>query len=301
MLCRNKPHYERWFYRVLYTANFFEIVSRIYRLLGRRFYVGVCQIVAWWYAVTQRGVRNVVRDNLRLLVPRRVKASEAVQTFVNYGATIADYVAIGAMPKQEALSLCVFAKGREHIEEAAASGRGVILATGHYGFFEYGALILGHMGYPVSVVTFPEPSRELTEWRAAYRARWGAETLEIGTDPFSSIPVIQALRNGRFTAMLADRPMGSRSIPISLPGGRIPFSVSPAMLAWITNCDILPVVVRRTPQEQYEIIAKPAVRPDRAKPRDEAIDLCTSQGAAALFEEITQDPTGTNWYHCVGS
>ena len=46
------------------------------------------------------------------------------------------------------------------------------------------------MGYPVTVVTLSEHTRELTEWRANFRRRWGAETIEVGPDAFSSLRIV---------------------------------------------------------------------------------------------------------------
>lgn len=174
----SKPHYERTFYKVLYTPRIFEFTSRIFRFLGRRFYGAVARTVAWLYAVTQRGVRDVVRDNLRILAGPEMSDGDAVKVFTSYGATIADYVAVGNMPQEKAAALCVEGVGGEHLEAIRASGKGAILATGHFGFFEFGALLLGRRGYPITVVTLSEPTPELTKWRADFRKRWGAGTIE---------------------------------------------------------------------------------------------------------------------------
>jgi lauroyl/myristoyl acyltransferase len=218
--------------------------------------------------------------------------------FTTYGATIADYVAVGNMKPSRAASLCAESHGSEHLEEARRAGRGAILATGHFGFFEYGALLLGHMGYPVTVVTLSEHTRELTEWRANFRRRWGAETIEIGPDPFSSLRVLHALGAGGFAAMLADRPLGGPSIPIDLPNGRIAFSTSPALLAWMADCPVVPVTVARRADGHYRIVSRACIWPRRfAGERGVAVEAATRAVAAALFDEIARTPH--QWYQFV--
>jgi len=86
--------------------------------------------------------------------------------------------------------------------------------------------MLQKMGIPITVATLSEPTRQLTEWRAKWRRRWGGSTVEIGADPFSSVQVIRALEEGHCMAMLADRPLPEHGIPVDL---RMAASFSPPL------------------------------------------------------------------------
>ena len=294
-----KPHTERWAYRRLYSANIFELATRIYPLFRRPGAQVLGRTVAWTYAVTQHAIRRIVRDNLALLRKEPVSERDAISVFVNFGATIADYVAVGALPPDKALAFCAENEGVEHLRAATAAGQGVILATGHFSFFEFGAVVLGRMGRKVTIATLPEPSNELTAWRAAWRQRWGTETIAVGTDPFSSLQVARAIGEGRCMAMLADRPIAEHGISFDLPNGRTMLSSSPALLSWITGCKILPVIVTRLPDGRYRIVAKPAVEARRVPhgQRDREIARCTRELGASLFEEIRRVPL--QWYQFV--
>jgi lauroyl/myristoyl acyltransferase len=293
-----KPHYERAFFKLIYTPRIFEFTSRLFRFLGRGVYQGVARSVAWSYAVTQHGVREIVRRNLELLMPGEARGRDAVKVFTTFGATIADYVAVGNMEQAEAEKWRAESLGSEHLEEARRQGRGAILATGHFGFFEFGALLLGRMGYPVTVVTLSEHTPELTKWRADFRKRWGAETIEVGPDAFSSLRVVQALGEGRFAAMLADRPFGGPTVPIDLPGGKIAFSASPALLAYLADCPVIPVTIARREDGRYRIVSQPCVWPRRlGETREACVEAATREIAASLFAEIARHPH--QWYQFV--
>ena len=294
-----RPHTERWAYRRLYRDDIFSLATRLFPILRRPGAQILGRAVAWSYAVTQHAIRRIVRENLSLLQPAPATDRDAIAVFVNFGATIADYVAVGAMPERKAAALCAEHWGVDHLKTATAGGRGVILATGHFSFFEYGAVVLSQMGHKVTIATLPEPSRELTDWRAAWRARWETETIAVGSDSFSSLQVARALDEGRCMAMLADRPIAEHGQPVDLPNGRTLFSTSPALLSWLTGCEILPVVVIRLPGGRYRIVAKPplrARRPGHGR-RDEEIARCTQELAASLFAEICQHPH--QWYQFV--
>lgn len=290
-------HTEKWAYQKLYRANVFELAVRFFPYIHRIGFQAVSRSVAFSYAISQPLVREVVRKNLQLLGP--ATQADAVKLFVNYGATIADYVAVGEMKREKAVALCSECLGMEHLQEATRDGSGVILATGHYGFFEFGAVMLSEMGYKVSIATLPEPRPDLSAWREKWRQRWGTETITVGTDPFSSLQAVHALQAGRCMAMLADRPFGERGIPVDLPHGQTLFSPSPALLSWVTGCKILPVAVRRMPGGQYRITAKPALqaRSDSGASRNDEIARCTRELAAALFEEIRAEPR--QWYQFI--
>ena len=257
--------------------------------------------MAWTYAVTQHAIRRIVRDNLALLRKEPVSEGDAISVFVNFGATIADYVAVGALScRRGSRVLRRDMKVSSTFEAATSEGRGVILATGHFGFFEFGAVVLGRMGRKVTIATLPEPSDTLTAWRAEWRRRWGTETITVGTDPFASLQVARAIGEGRCMAMLADRPMAEHGISFDFPNGRTMLSSSPALLSWLTGCKILPVIVsplaRRTLSNHRQASGASAPRA-RTTERDAEIARCTRELGASLFEEIRRAPL--QWYQFV--
>jgi KDO2-lipid IV(A) lauroyltransferase len=292
-----KSHQDRLAYRLGYTSTAFSALVRIAGGVGRPAARIIGDLTGRAYAATQPGVVDVVRKNLGLLEGRPVSSSEAAGLFSRYGQILADYLWLGSRTPVDGLRLAEIGEGVEHMKSALSKGNGIILATGHFGFFEFGALVLGQMGFPVSAVTYPEPTPALTEWRAEYRRRWGAETIRLASDAFSSLRALEALEKGRFIAMLVDRPTGDRTIDVDLPGGRIAFSMAPSILSWMSGCAVLPVDVRLTPTGKYVIRAHPPVACDRTLPRNDAIESSARQIAGALIEGFRADPL--QWFHFV--
>jgi lauroyl/myristoyl acyltransferase len=260
--------------------------------VGRRASASIATAIAKCYCATQPGIVDVVARNLKLLSHPTPQHS-APKVFANYARTLADYFWMAGRPRAEAASLADV----EGFSLVLPDASGAVLATGHFGFFEFGALALAEQGIPVSVVTHAEPAGELTRWRADYRQRWGAETIELGNDAFSSLRVVAAIQSGQLTAMLIDRPMGGRTMDVALPGGTIPFSTAPALLSWVLGCPVIPVTVRRTPHGRFAVQTGRPVVADRSLPRDQAINDCTRQIAESLIAEFRRDPL--QWYHFV--
>jgi lauroyl/myristoyl acyltransferase len=285
-----KPHTAHLAYRLGYSSAIFSIFSRISAWVGRRTSTAVASFLAAAYCATHPDVVRVVAKNLALL-GHPGGGPAATRVFRNFAVTLADYFWLANKSQDQAHAL---ADIEGHLPTLSS---GAILATGHFGFFEFGALALTHVGIPVSIVTDAEPTPGLSRWRADYRARWGAQTIELGSDAFSSLRAAEAITAGRFAAMLVDRPVGGRSLAIELPGGSIPFSMAPAILSWMTGCPIIPVSVRRTDGGRYAVHTGTPVTADRRLPRDEALATCTREVAAALLCDIQRDPL--QWYHFV--
>ncbi|MEX1118095.1 MAG: lysophospholipid acyltransferase family protein [Terrimicrobiaceae bacterium] len=290
-------HTDKWAYRYLYTDRIFSLTSWLFPKFGRSAAHCVTRAVASFYAATQKGVVQTVHENLKLLDPD-IPEAPAKRLFRNYAMCISDYIALHSMDKNEALALCGEFVGKDHVTEAARAG-GAILATGHFGFFEYGGVVLSTMGLPVTAATMAEPTPGLSAWRANWRTKWGGDTIQVGGDPFSSLIAQRALAAGRLVAMLADRPMGSHGIPVDLPGGQILFSSSPAVLSLLTGAPIIPVAVSLRADRKYRVVALPPVRTEKVPHalRNQEIARCTQALATALFSEIFSAPD--QWFQFV--
>lgn len=287
-----EAHTERLAYRLGYTSGGYSFLRAFAAFAGRRTCSPVAAAFSRFYCATHPGIVDVVARNLEILGHPHPGPS-APMVFENFARTLSDYFWMAGKSREEAFALADIEGSLPEIP----AGKGAVLATGHFGFFEYGALALGMKGIPVSVVTHAEPSSALTRWRADYRLRWGAQTIELGSDTFSSLRAAAAIESGQLTAMLVDRPLGGRSMDVPLPGGSIPFSLAPALLSWMVGCPVIPVSVRRTPAGRYAVRTSPPVVADRGMPREEALADCTLRVAAALIQDFQTDPL--QWYHFV--
>lgn len=290
-------HTDKWVYRYLYTDRFFSFTSWLLPKFGIPVARSVTRGVAAYYVATQRDVVATVHNNLKLLDPQ-IPSDSAKHLFRNFATCISDYIALHSIDQEKALTLCGEFVGKEHVIAAAQSG-GAILATGHFGFFEFGGVVLSSMGLPVTAATMAEPTPALSAWRAAWRSKWGGDTIQVGGDPFSSLIAQRALAEGRLVAMLADRPMGSHGIPVDLPGGQILFSSSPAVLSLLTGAPIIPVAVSLRPDGKYRVAALPPLRTEKVthSQRKQEIERCTRALAASLFSEILRAPD--QWFQFV--
>ena len=185
----------------------------------------------------------------------------------------------------------------EMFEEARARGRGVLLLTPHLGNWELGGALLAQRGVKLLAVTQEEPDPGLTRLRARSRARWGIETVVIGSDGFAFVEIIKRLQEGAVVALLVDRPPAQSAAEVELFGRAFRASVAPAELARATGCALLGVIVARV-QDGYAVRVLPEFAYDRqALGNRETRRQFTQQILRAFEPEIRQHVD--QWFHFV--
>ena len=155
---------------------------------------------------------------------------------------------------------------------------------------------MSEMGFPITAITLPEPTPKLTQWRAAFRKRWNIDTVVIGGDAFSVLDVTRAIQNGRFVAILADRPYDENSIPVAMPQGTIPFSTGPALIALLAQCPIIPVGILKQRDGRFRVVATNFITPQwLPEGRAATLEHYTREIAQSLMPLFQEDPE--QWFH----
>ena len=256
----------------LYRAAMFNAGAWLARWFPLAFTRALAATIGWLYTVTHPGKVAIIEGNLRLL-DAAIGEKKARRVYPAFARTMADYFYIGTRPPEEAVKIIRQIDGVEHLHAAQQLGKGALVVTAHFGLFELGGLLLAQHGFPATVLTYPEPSSALTEWRAAFRRRWKVDTLEIGTDSFAFLAIAERLRRGQFVATLIDRPHPTDHTSVSLPNGTALFSAGIFLLAAHGGVPIIPAtMVRREDGGYHAQVFAPFV-----------IEECTSRAETLRF------------------
>lgn len=256
-------------------------------------------VIALAYARIQRRRLDAVRENLALIKGRTASAKEGRAVFREFGRTIADYFLLADRPVSAAMARISERVGFEHFEAVRRGGRGGLLLTPHLSFFELGGAAAHADGVEIVALTRPESSPGLTAWRAAYRARWGVQTLEIGSeDPFVFVDITRQLDAGKLVAALVDRPNSTQTSRVRLPGGFTGFSGAILLLALVQRCPVIPVTTNRRADGTFRVEAHEPFFVERDGRDTAALLEHYCQRLADVFVPvIRQNPE--QWFHFV--
>jgi KDO2-lipid IV(A) lauroyltransferase len=239
---------------------------------------------------TQDNLRRAFGETLAEPGIRRM----ARRVFWNLGRNAVDALRLSRLSSAD-MDVLVKVRGLDHLEAAYRQGRGVLAVSGHMGNFELLGSYLACKGYPVTVVAAALYDPRLD---ALLRKNRTAGGLRVVRRDRATRAVLSALRQGQVVGLLVDQ-------DTRVPGVFVPFfgrpaytPTGPAVLAGRTGAPIVPMAIRRLPDDTHLVTIHPALpAPDGGRPATHAVQDTVGRYTAAIEHLIRQDPAQWVWMH----
>lgn len=118
----------------------------------------------------------------------------------------------------------------ECMDAAFSEGNGVVLVTGHIGFYDLGVAWTGARGWPFTTVAEVLRPRALFEWFADIRRRNGMDVIPAKPGDEARERLISLVRRGEGVALLADRDLGRKGLWVEMFGEKTTVPAGPAIV-----------------------------------------------------------------------
>ena len=247
-------------------------------------------LICYWVIFPRH--RKALNANLARVLQSddaRFVDSVARRSFRNFGKYVIDFVHFPSITREEVQQRLRFDQW-DALDEAANSGRGVIIATIHFGNWDLGAAALAANGYAINAVAETFPYGPMNDLVQGSRAKLGMNV--IGSD-HPGPTLFRVLRRGEMLAMLVDVASDEFGIVVDFFGAPALVSSAAARIALRTNAWVVPAVVLRGPADDLEItpIIDAGLR-DFAPTGDEEIDVhaLTARIMQSMEREIRKHP-----------
>jgi KDO2-lipid IV(A) lauroyltransferase len=152
-------------------------------------------------------------------------------------------------------------EGFEHIEAAAAAGRGAVIALPHLGGWEVGGFWLAGQGHRFTVVVEPIEPPQLFEWFAAYRRTLGMQIVPLGPD--AGTAVLRALKDNQLVGLLCDRDLVGDGVEVTFFGETTTLPAGPATLALRTGAPLMSAAVYFAAGDGHHAVVRPPIDIER--------------------------------------
>lgn len=184
--------------------------------------------------------------------------------------------------------------GDEHIARARKGGRGVILITGHFGYWELLGATVAMLGYPITVVAKKLHNPAVDRLVHAGRERLGMAVATMDKAPGA---VFRALRRNECVGLLADQDAGAGGVFVDFLGSRASTYQGPALFALRTGAPIVPCFIIRTGPERHRVCFETPIEaiPTGDEPAD--IARITQAYTDVLARYIKDFPDHWFWVH----
>lgn len=280
--------------RSLYSAKFFVLAHQLAQITPRPFARFIARRIAEIYILFHPQNRAIIRNNQKLLGKSATLNGSPWRLYSNFAASIADYFYFGVRGSWDHQMVVRNKIGYEHLSKAVKEGRGGFILTSHLSFFELGGMLLTSFGFKGVALSLPEPSSELTEWRYRFRQKWGIETIEVGTTPFSTFKILEVLRRNEFVIALIDRPNATQTTSVDFPGGSIEFASGILSIARATGSPIMVGLITEADGGYYDSVIYPPLQLPDEKNSAKAVQAGCNQIRDLLLPILQKYPN--QWY-----
>ncbi len=220
---------------------------------------------------------------------RKVRQA-ALRAYYGYGRYLVELMRLPSQ-SQDALAARVPDLDADRVKRLwreAPGGGGLIFSVAHVGNNEAVAAAVASHGMPISVVADDTAFPEIFDILRRQRESWGVSV--IGWRNLRAI--FGVLRRGEMLALLVDWGYRSDGIPVKLFGQWTALPSGPATLAAKTGSRILPIAIRRRPDDTF-LVTFPEVI-DLASSDPAELQRATQAMADALAATIA--PAPDQWY-----
>jgi len=175
----------------------------------------------------------------------------------NYNAMVFEFLRLPHMDREELMQR-VEIVGRHHLDDAAARGRGVIIASSHCGNWELGGAVVAQWGYTLYAVAGVQLNRWLTPAVRESKSELAVHTVS-PDDGFRKL--INVLNHGDIVALLVDGDLYHHGVSVDFMGRETRWPAGPGVLAQRTGALIVCGACERIGMGRFRIVLEPALDP----------------------------------------
>ncbi len=204
--------------------------------------------------------RHAALVNLAVILPRATRRERLAivrDMMRSYNRMMFEFFRLPHLTRDELLH-AVEVVGREHLEQAIARGRGVVITSTHIGNWELAAVVIAHWGYRLHAVAGVQLSRWLTPAVRETKAELALETVT-PEDGFRRL--LRALEHNDLVALMVDGDIFAQGTRVDLFGREMEFPAGPGVLAQRTGALIICGYCERNAPGRFRIVMEPALDP----------------------------------------
>ena len=283
--------------RLLFRLGHFylTLIGFVGHLLPRRLMLWMAYLTGSFYWAVMSRDRDMVHKNLGRVLENPLDVKRvARRLFINYAKYLVDYTRMDLLRQDNFRHLIESFQGKEHIDQALSPGKGGLILTAHLGNWEMGGVFLTLMDYPLNVITAQDVEARLHDYRIRLRQVQKIKVITLNDTLSSSLAVLNALKANELVALLGDRDLFGKGIPVRFFGQTVFFPIGPALLAHLSEAALIPTFVLLGPKDKYLCRAEPPIEVQRTGNRDGDLAVNTQRIATLTEKFIRSYPD--QWY-----
>ena len=255
------------------------------RLLPMRAVLLLGTLLGRVFHAIDRGHRRLALSNLEAAFPlrtRQERAAIARDMFAHFGRLLTVLLKFSTLSRQQMMARVEF-EGEDRVVAAHALDRGVLLFTGHFGYWEINALVHALELQPMAVLARPLDNPLLHDLLEDVRGRTGNSVIYRRG---AIRRVLRALAANQAVALLIDQHIQTAdAVYVEFFNRPAATTSALAALALRTGAPVIPVFALPLPGGRFRMVYEHAVEPPRAD--DPQTPFASSPSAAPTSSRCT--------------
>jgi KDO2-lipid IV(A) lauroyltransferase len=240
--------------------------------------------------------RRITLENLASAFPGRTLREQrqlARAVFSHFGGLLFELIKFGTWSRERMLA-AVEIEGEERVRQGLEEGRGVLIFTGHFGYWEILALAHALRIGPMSVLARPLDNRQLDAMLEEIRTRTGNTVIQRRG---AVRRILRELAAGHTVGILIDQHLHEADA-VTVGFFQRPAATTSALaaLALRTGTPVFPVFALPLPHGRYRLIYEHPVQPPLADTPDAVREL-TQRCTDVLEMYVRRHPELWMWMH----
>jgi len=231
--------------------------------------------------------RHAALVNLAVILPRATRRERLAivrNMMRSYNRMMFEFFRLPHLTRDELLH-AIDVVGREHLEQAVARGRGVVITSTHVGNWELAAVVLAHWGYRLHAVAGVQLSRWLTPAVRETKAELALDTVA-PEDGYRKL--LRALEHNDLVALMVDGDIFAHGTRVDLFGRELEFPAGPGVLAQRTGALIICGFCERIKPGRFRIVLEPALDPATFADTTALVTAVASTSERHIREHLNQ-------------
>jgi KDO2-lipid IV(A) lauroyltransferase len=240
--------------------------------------------------------RRTTVENLVHAFPGRSPREQrqlARAVFSHFGGLLVELIKFSTWPPARMLD-AVDVEGEERVRQGLQEGRGVLVFTGHFGYWEMIALAQALRIAPWSVLVRPLDNRQLDAMLEAIRTQTGNTVIQRRG---AVRRILRELADGRVVGILIDQHLHEADA-VRVAFFQRPAATTSALaaIALRTGAPVIPVFALPLPHGRYRIVYEHPIQPPVADTPD-AVREFTQRCTDVLEMYVRRHPELWMWMH----
>jgi KDO2-lipid IV(A) lauroyltransferase len=283
--------------RFLVEATAFRLLLLVARVVPRRVLLGAGALAGRCGYHLDARHRRVALENVRAVYGPHLDARGARSivrgSWRHFGRITFDSLSFPRFDRS-AVGRIVRYRGLEHIRDAYAKGRGVLLFSGHFGHWELIALMQGFLDLPLALVARPLDNPRLEQLLARFRGLSGNRVIYKRN---AVREILRELRRGGGVAIVLDQDARGEGVFVPFFGRSASTTPTLALVALRTGAAVVPTYSVPHEDGTYTVVYEPEVRITAEGDLDEDVRRITAVCTGHIERWVREYPELWLWMH----